>query len=193
MLAACRSEKGQGKRDHIESAIILMVELGPRPTELYNLRMDDVKWDERIVKFTSYKTGRRKKSHQSKERRIPITDRAMFELQKLRLLAREDRLYPYDSIKTAWDSIREEAGIGAFWFRWLRDEAASRWAEAGATPYEVAYLLGHADVLQGFGSVTRMSMLYVKPLLERCRLVMEEASRANRICAIFVQKEEKRA
>lgn len=35
---------------------------------------------------------------------------------------------------TSWDSIREEAGIGDFWFRWLRDEAASRWVEAGATP-----------------------------------------------------------
>jgi len=32
-----------------------------------------------------------------------------------------------------------------------------------------------------------------RPLLDRCRLVMEGASRANPICAIFVQKEEKRA
>ena len=189
LIAACFSMYGQGRREHLAAAIILMVDLGPRPSELLNLKMEDVNWDERIIRFTSYKTGKRKKSHQAKERWIPITDRAMVELQKFRALSKGERLYPHDSIKRSWDSVKDEAGVSDMWFRWLRDEAASRWAEAGATPYEIAYLLGHADVVQGFGSVTRMSMIYVKPLIERCRAVMEEASRGNLFCPKFAQKE----
>jgi integrase len=147
-----------------------------------------VDWENRLVRFTSYKTGRRKRTHQPKKRWVPITARAWTQLQTLKLNVQGDSLFPSDNIKYAWHAALTDAGIEEeFWFRWLRDEAASRWAEAGASPYEVAYLLGHGE-MPGFGAVTRMSMLYVKPMLERLRTIMDRAS--SGICANFAQKEQ---
>lgn len=197
LLKACyepATPEAEGRRDALAAAIILMVELGPRPTEIFRLHLEDVSWDadpaERTIRFTNYKTGRRRKSHQSKERLIPITDRAWDALLELKAAAKDDRLYPHDSVKKAWGSVRREAKVENYWFRWLRSEAASRWADAGASPYEIAYLLGHSDVVQGQGSVTKMSMVYVRHLHGRLKEMMELASRGEIMRRNFVAKHE---
>lgn len=177
LLVACQA----GRRDHLATAIILMVELGPRPSELFNLKTEDIEPGSRMIRFRSYKTGRRRYSHQSKDRWIPATARAWAEIQKLQAAATDGQLFPFDSVKKAWAGACKDAGVEGFWFRWLRDEAASRWAEAGAGPYEIAYLLGHADVVAGRGSITRMSMIYVKPMIDRLRVIMEFASDCRNI------------
>ncbi len=157
-------------RPHLSSAMIIMLECGPRMSEFFNLKLDDVTWDapaeERAVRFVWYKQGR-KRSAQPRVRWVPITERAWVELVKLKSAATSERLFPYDSVKKSWKSVCKEAGVEGLWFRWLRDEAASRWAEAGLNPFEIAALLGHEDV--------KTSMIYVKPSYARVRALMENA------------------
>lgn len=136
--------------DYVASAIICRIETGLRPQEFAQMTRDQVRLAEGFIIARSYKG----KGGQVRERAIPLTARAREEFACLLDAAAADRIFPYNSIKKAWAAAAGKAGIADFWYRWLRDEAASRWAEGGLDAFTIAQLLGHSS--------PRTSMIYVK-------------------------------
>lgn len=158
--------------EHVGQALILLLETGMRPRELFELRREQLDLAEGIVRPISYKIGRRTGgSAQPRERIVPITirARAVFErLQAEALAAKRERLYPYRDIKKGWATVARAAGVAGFWLRWCRDEAASRWTEAGIDPFTVARLLGHAG--------PKTTMVYVRDFRDRTAALMERVA-----------------
>lgn len=159
--AACNTPK----RRHVASAIILAIETGLRPFELFYLKRSQISLAERWIHVVSRKTGARRKPR-GHERYIPISDRALVEIEKLTNGKLGEFVFPVRSLKKAWKAICAEAGIVGLRFRDLRHEAASRWDEAGMSPFEIAYLLGHSDV--------KTTGIYVNSRLERIRERMND-------------------
>lgn len=153
----------------LRSFLTLILELGARPMELLRLDKDDVDWEGREIKLTSYKVNRgRRTNPQPKVRWVPLTERAYRELQSL---SPPFFPYSYHHISTMWKAACKAAGIENLCPRWLRDEAASRWAEAGMNPFDIAKLLGHSDV--------KTSMIYVNTSQDRLRALMSASSPSN--------------
>src|SRR5262245_60509750 len=156
--------------DYVASAIICRIETGLRPQEFAEMTRDQVHLSEGFILARSYKG----KGGQIRERAIPLTIRAQTGfacLLQARLLnaAAADRIFPYNSIKKAWARVCEAAGVEEFWYRWLRDEAASRWAEAGLDAFTIAQLLGHSS--------PKTSMIYVRAWAAETARKMEASSK----------------
>ncbi len=160
--------------EYVASAMMILLETGMRPQEFLLMRQSQVNLAEGIVTAISYKSGRRRAATaQPKSRDIPLTARVRAEFEQLlgSSLAgsgEDDRLFPFDSIRKAWDSCCKRAGIEEFWLRWCRDEAASRWAEAGMDPFTIARLLGHSS--------PRTSMIYVRAWRDETLRKMESVT-----------------
>jgi integrase len=161
--------------EYVTTVMIVLVETGMRPMEFFDMTTDQVILSEGIIKPVSYKTGRRRSgSSQPKTRIVPLSDRARAEFEKLHAEAitqGRERIFPYRSIKHAWATVLETAEVPEFWLRWLRDEAASRWAEVGMDEFTIAKLLGHSS--------PKMSMTYVRDLRDRTIEKMNAASATN--------------
>lgn len=161
--------------EHVASVMTILVETGMRPMEFFEMALDQVVLSEGIIKPLSYKTGRRRSgSAQPKTRIVPLSDRARAEFEKLHaaaIAAGSEKIFPYRSIKKAWASVLKRAQVEEFWLRWLRDEAASRWAEAGIDEFTIAKLLGHSS--------PKMSMVYVRDFRDRTVEKMNRANAAN--------------
>src|SRR5262249_46720578 len=131
-IAAAANELGY---EYVATAMTILLETGMRPQEFFEMRRDQVILSQGVIKPTFYQIGRRRGgSRQPRVRIVPLTDRARAEFEKLLsgcTANEDDRIFPYHSIKKSWFSCCERAGVKDFWLRWLRDEAASRWAEAG--------------------------------------------------------------
>lgn len=144
--------------DHVAVACLALVETGMRPSELFEMKAEQVDFAAGIIRPISYKIGRRRSGTPTpKARIVPLSDRAaaLFRgMVEAAEAAGRERIYPYRDIKKGWRAACRRAGVEGFWLRWCRDEAASRWVEAGIDPFTVARLLGHS----GPG----MSMTYVR-------------------------------
>lgn len=153
--------------DYVASAIICRIETGLRPQEFAGMERGQVHLAEGFIIARSYK-GR---GGEQKERAIPLTARARAEFERLLAAAAADRIFPYASIKKAWARVCERALVEEFWYRWLRDEAASRWAEAGLDAFTIAQLLGHSS--------PKTSMVYVRAWAGETARKMENVSNAS--------------
>ena len=143
-----------------------------RPLEFFEMKKDQVSLSEGWIKPISYKTGRRRMATaQPKERIVPLTDRARAEFEKLLAESEDDYVFPYRSVKKAWATVGEAAGVEGFWFRWLRDEAENRWREVGMHPLDIAYRMGHAS--------PRTTMIYYNPRREEMLSQMSAANRSK--------------
>lgn len=153
--------------DYVASAIICRIETGLRPMEFARMERGQVRLSEGFIIARSYKS----KSPQPKERPIPLTARARAEFERLASQAKGERIFTYDSIKKAWETVCVAAKIEEFWYRWLRDEAASRWADAGLDPFTIAQLLGHSS--------PKTSMIYVKAWASETARKMQSVTNAS--------------
>ena len=141
--------------EYVGSATIILLETGMRPQEFLMMKKDQVCLQDGTINVISYKIGwRRASAPQPKNRIIPLTERAWAEFEHLMRETPGDFVFPYRSIKNSWATVLKTAGVENFWFRWLRDEAASRWNDVGLDQFTIAKLLGHAS--------PRTSMIYVK-------------------------------
>lgn len=146
LLDVCRRQPNNGRNDwaEVEAGIVILVEGGFRPQEFFKMKKSQVDIVNRRVQAISYKRGRRRTSAQPKTRMVPISDRAL-PYYKALLETKGEKLYPHDSLRRAWVTLCDEAGIEGFWLRWLRDTAKHRWELAGFGPFEIALLMGHAS------------------------------------------------
>ena len=137
---------------HLRGVITAMLETCCRPGEILSLQWRDVDLDARELTIRAEKTKTRQ------ARRLPISSRLLAVLQ-MRQLDPKGKAFPPDayvfgnrigervkSIRTAWHSAREAAGLERLQLRDLRHEAASRFEEAGVLTTDVSKFLGHRNL-----------------------------------------------
>ncbi|PCK00082.1 MAG: integrase [Zetaproteobacteria bacterium] len=128
---------------HLHLIVVLALSTGARKGEIMNLRWEDIDRARTKIILHETKNGER--------RAIPLTGYArqlILEHEKIRridtcmLFPSKTGITPFD-IKKSWAVALEGAGIEGFRFHDLRHSAASYLAMNGASPAEIADVLGH--------------------------------------------------
>jgi len=135
-------------RDHLASMVLVSLNTGLRRGELFSLRWADVDIERRVVTVQGATT---KGGH---TRHIPLTDEAhaILKAWKPEKVSSADLVFPgragkaFYTLKTAWATLLEEAGIAGFRWHDLRHTFASKLVQAGVDLNTVRELLGHADI-----------------------------------------------
>ncbi len=140
LLEACKASKNPD----LYPAVILALSTGARRMEIWGVRWDQVDFPRELIVLHETK---------NQERRVlPIKGRALEilrERSRVRSLesdlifpSRKDPKKPMD-LRAPWEEALKQAGIENFRWHDLRHTAASFLAMNGATPGEIAEVLGH--------------------------------------------------
>lgn len=136
--------KDEGKRrKHLRPLIIAALDTAARRGELFKLRWCDVDLEEDVIyiRATNTKTER--------PRIIPISPRVKSELIAMRGQGASSEALVFgvtDSVKIAFRSLCESAGVEGFRFHDLRHTAITRMIAAGVPSAEVMKVSGHTQV-----------------------------------------------
>ena len=137
---------------HLRGVIVAMLDTGCRPGEILSLQWRDVNLERRELTIQALKAKTRT------ARMIPISTRLMsvLEMRRLDPASREFGPEAYvfgdtlgrrkKSVREAWKNACAEAGLEDFQLRDLRNEAGSRFEEAGVPINYVSNLLGHSNL-----------------------------------------------
>ncbi len=142
LLAACGDPKK--RRAHLRPIIVCALDTGMRRGEMFRLRWADVDFESRII------TVRAENTKTLRSRIVHMTPRLAAELLRL-LSADSDAIGDVlvfgvrDTVKTAWNALRTDAGLPGLRFHDLRHTAASRLARSGIALAEIGRLLGHTQ------------------------------------------------
>ncbi len=134
VLAACRDSRAW----YLEPAVILALSTGMRQGEILGLRWPDVDLKRSRLTLEDTKNGDR--------RGIPLTGPALAVLAEVAKFRRvdTDKVFPETgSFRWAWLRAVRKAKVIDFRFHDLRHTAASYLAMNGASPSEIAAVLGH--------------------------------------------------
>jgi integrase len=126
---------------HIVGLLLLT---GARKSELLHAKWQHVDLERKAWHIPTTKTG--------KPRHVPLSQAAIDVIEKLPkfkdcpwLVPNPETLKPYVSIKRAWQTAREAAGLSDLHIHDLRHSAASFMINAGIDLYAVGKVLGHSD------------------------------------------------
>jgi integrase len=165
LLEACRESAWPG----LYLLVTLALSTGARLGELWRLRWSDIDLDRGIAYLSDTK---------NKERRalalVPAVQAELRQWAKVRRLgsdllcpATHNPKVPYgESFREHWIAAREKAGIENFRFHDLRHSCASYLALSGATPLEIADVLGH-KTLQMVKRYSHLSTDHKQTLVNR--------------------------
>ena len=139
LLEACR----QSEQVLLFPIVLLALSIGMRRGEILNLTWADVDLKHRTIRLTRTKNGDR--------RLLPLVGRAFDVVEQLAKVRRINcqllfpGLVPGSPVnfKKAWKTALTRARVENFRFHDLRHSAASELAMSGATPSEIAAVLGH--------------------------------------------------
>lgn len=139
LLAACR----RSRNPLLYPLVVLAVATGARLGELLGLRWSDVDFARGVARLTHTKNG--------ELRTLPLAGHALAVLRELAATRRIDSPFVFPSehgrtpasLRKPWERALSEAGIENFRFHDLRHTAASYLAMTGATPTDIAAVLGH--------------------------------------------------
>lgn len=139
LLAACK----RSRNPLLYPLVVLALATGARLGELLSLRWSDVDLTRGVARLTRTKNG--------EPRTLPLTGHALAILAALSAERREDTSFIFPSehgrtpatLRKPWERALIEAGIENFRFHDLRHTAASYLAMTGATPTDIAAVLGH--------------------------------------------------
>ncbi len=116
---------------------------GMRRGEIFNLKWFDVDFSRGLIQVRVSKSN--------KKRLVPMNETVRQLLNKLEKMS--EFVFPspktnkrLNQIKTSFRKAVERAGLEDFRFHDLRHTAASRMAEAGASPFTLMKILGHSDI-----------------------------------------------
>lgn len=165
LLQACR----QSDHPHLFAIVVLALSTGARKMELLGLRWREIDLEAKAIRLSRTKNGER--------RMLPLHGVALEELLKLSKVRRidTDLLFPGKNpqspceIRKPWVKALEEAQIEDFRFHDLRHSAASYLAMSGASPSEIAEILGH-KTLQMVKRYAHLSESHVSSVVERMNL-----------------------
>ncbi len=140
LLAACK----ESQSPYLYPIVVLALSTGMRRGEILNLTWDDVNLKHRTIHL---------KQTKNRERRVvPLAGHALELIRQLSKVRRLDSnlLFPRKSnpqrpatIRDGWETALKKTEITDFHFHDLRHSAASYLAMNGATPSEIAAVLGH--------------------------------------------------
>lgn len=140
LVAACEKSVNPQLKPIVQLSLLC----GFRKRELLDARWDNVDLNRKSWHIPDSKTG--------KARYVPLSQAAIDVIEKLPrwegcpwLLPNPGTLKPFVSIKRAWMTAREEAGLPDLRIHDLRHSAASFMINAGTDLYAVGKVLGHAD------------------------------------------------
>ncbi len=134
--------------DRMLPMITLSLKTGMRRGELFDLRWEDVDFDNRVV------TIRGEIAKSSKTRHIPLSPIALETLNnwKAQTPNRQGRVFPsdngerLDNVKGSWANLLKAAGIENFRWHDMRHDFASKLVMKGVPLNTVRELCGHADL-----------------------------------------------
>lgn len=140
LLEAC----AQSSNSLLLPIVQLLLLTGARKSELLKAEWSNVDLERKTWFIPDSKTG--------KSRHVPLSKAAVAVIEGLPrfdgcpyLLPNPNTRKPYDTIKRAWATARELAGLGDFRLHDCRHSAASFWANSGADLFTIGRILGHAD------------------------------------------------
>jgi integrase len=140
LLEACRASD----QYFLYPVVVLALSTGMRRGEVMNIKWSDVDLDHGIAVLQETKNGQR--------RAVPVTGHALDLIRGLNpgRICGSELLFPSSRVRSqavdltsAWRRAVKAAGIRDFRFHDLRHSAASYLAMGGATPSELAAVLGH--------------------------------------------------
>ncbi len=138
--------------------VICALQTGMRKGEIKNLKWSNIDFENRYIELLKTKSG--------KARKIPISDKLMAELIKLKANKISEYVFTnpitktkYTHLQKGFTSALKKADIENFRFHDLRHTAATRMTEMGIDLAVVQEILGHCDV--------KTTMRYAHPVPER--------------------------
>jgi site-specific recombinase XerD len=132
---------------HLRDILICALDTGMRRSEMFELRWKDVDLKKSALRVVKSKTG--------KAREIPIGDRLLIVLKRLRTSQSGDHVFispktgeKLTKVDTAFRRALERSGIKHRGYRLhdCRHSFASRLIEQGESPFTVQELLGHSSI-----------------------------------------------
>ncbi|MEM7175228.1 MAG: site-specific integrase [Chlamydiota bacterium] len=140
LLTTCK----QSDHPYLYTIVILALSTGMRRGEITNLRWENVNFDLGYILIEDSKNGDR--------RSVSLKGKAYQLVEALKQFQKQDFGFLFPSLfsknkpadlRWFWDQAVEKSGIRNFRFHDLRHSAASYLAMSGATPSEIAEVLGH--------------------------------------------------
>ena len=122
---------------YIWPLINLAIVTAMRRGELLKLTWTDIDWEDKTATLSDTKNGL--------ERVIPLSDKAIAILEKLKRPKGKVFQATEVAVRQAWERLVVRAGIKDLHFHDLRHEAISRFFEMGLSVPEVALISGHKD------------------------------------------------
>jgi integrase len=140
LLAACKTSPNP----QLWAIVSLLLYTGARRTELLQAKWEHVNLDQRFWLIPDSKTG--------KARHVPLSSSAISVIKGLNkipecvwLLPNPDTKLPYNTIKRAWTTARDQAKLPGLRLHDCRHSAASFLANGGVDLFTIGRILGHAD------------------------------------------------
>lgn len=159
-----------GRREHLRALVVVAVGTGMRLGDQLSLRWPQVDFQHNVIRVPNSKTGR--------DYGVPMNQDVRRELQALKRAATGGEFVFTSSktgtrvkeIKTAFKNACSAAGIKDLRWHDLRHTFGTRLGAAGYNAYEIAELMGHADI--------KTSGRYAHPVDERKQAAVEATRRS---------------
>lgn len=143
LLAACVE-----KRAHLKPILICALDTGMRRGEMFKMRWQDLNFEKMEIRIPKANTKT------DAERVVGMTPRLKSELEKLLEVGgaqqaprQHDLVFGITStVKTAWDTLRENTGIKNFRLHDCRHTATTRMIASGSPHLEVMKITGHTQL-----------------------------------------------
>ena len=127
--------------------VLIAVSTGMRSTEIHRLRWSDVMYSEGLLAV-------RARLKNGKVRYVPMSSELAEEIRRYPAVIDQDRIFPpkggptsrRQRLEGSFEDLLERAKIQDFWFHDLRHTFASWYMMNGGDLYELAKLLGHANI-----------------------------------------------
>jgi integrase len=151
--------------------IVLAIETGLRRGELLLLQSIQVDFIKNEIRLIQPKTG--------KPKTVPLSTRAREALQQLASSSSGKQFFDVADVKKAFATACRRAAITGLRIHDLRHTAATRWRRAGADPYAIRDLLGHATIKMS-GTYTHTEEMERRQIVEKAAIVAESLQQEKR-------------
>jgi integrase len=123
--------------EYLRCLIVLSCDTGMRKNEILKLNWNDIDVDAVSIHVIAGNTKT------ERERHVPVSSRALVELQMLPTYGKGGRVFPFEEFKRSWATAKRIARIDDLHFHDLRSTAITRMIDAGIPLPEVSKIVGH--------------------------------------------------
>jgi integrase len=135
-----------GNRKHLATMVPFAIGTGARKSELLNLKVRQVDFFRNLVTFDKTKNGRSRMVEVNPELRQILLELSRGKRPDDYVWVNTRTGRPYADVKRAFPSACADAGIEGLVWHDLRATYGTRLGEAGFNAYDIAKLMGHANI-----------------------------------------------